>query len=110
MTVAQAVNVALIAARVTRITLSTRSTWFALWTIAELVRKPTAAWAWWVSRSRCTVSAATTIVTAIVRLAAVSTVRRVRRATRRSPSSSGTGSAADSEISSGRRRGGERGR
>ena len=40
------------------------------------------------------------------RLAAVSTLRRVRRATSRTPSSIGTGSRAENAISHGRRRGG----
>ncbi len=52
------------------------------------------------------VSAATTIVTAIVMLAAVRSERRMRRATSRTASSSGTGRRAESAISDGRRRGG----
>ena len=45
-------------------------------------------------------------VTVTAMLAALSTARRGRRATSRSPSSSGTGSRAESAISQARRRGG----
>ena len=54
----------------------------------------------------CTASAATTMATATSSPAPVRTVRRMRRATTRSPSSNPVGTHADSAISHGRRAGG----
>ena len=105
-TVAQVVKIALIAASTARIALSRKTRWL---TRSAMPPEPTRYPAfWWLRTSmRCwSVSAATIIATAMVRLAAVSTARRGRRAMSRSANSSGTGSREESAISHARRRGG----
>ncbi len=94
--VAQVMKIALTAARAMSATVMTSSTWFTrscygLSSVESPLTCP-ALWAWMAST-------ATIPVTVMAMLAAASTMRRVRRAASRSPSSSGTGSRAESAIS-----------